>query len=322
MREPVDVFPPERTGARSGGQGPAARSRTGSPVAGSRQHRRGRPPLDPDHRTTRVVLNALDLLETFVDGEPEQGVTAIATRLGLAKNNVFRILATLEARGYVEQDRRTERYRLAPGSLRLGLALLEQVGVARRARPVLDALAADTGESARLGVLRAHAAVYVAAGEPSGTVQVVLPLGMPLPLHATAVGKVLLAHEPAELERLLSGRRPLPAYTPATVVEPAALFAQLREVSASGVAVDDGEYEADVRCVAAPVRDYTRRVIAAVSLSGPATRMTQPRLAETLVPRLRAAALALSQRLGCEGAPSSPRAGTSPRAMHGVADGA
>ncbi len=301
MRGSIDASQ-ERVSARSARRKPAARARTGRPAADPGRRPRARVPLDPDHRTTRVVLNALDLLETFVGGEPEQGVSAIAARLGLAKNNVFRILATLEARGYVEQDRQSERYRLAPGSLRLGLALLEQVGLTRQARPVLDALAAETGEPARLGVLRGHAAVYIAAGEPPrGAVQVVLPLGVPLPLHATAIGKLLLAHEPAELGRLLDGRQPLPAYTPATVVDPSALFARLRELAAAGIAVDEGEYEADVHCVAAPVRDYARRVVAAISLSGPAVRVTRQRLDGELVPRLRAAALTLSRRLGYDG---------------------
>lgn len=262
--------------------------------------RRGRRPLlDPAHRTTRVILNALDLLETFARGEAEQGVSAIAARLGLAKNNVFRILATLEARGYVEQDPRTERYRLAPGSLRLGLSMLEQAGLARRARPVLDALAAETGETARLGVLRAHAAVYVAQSDiPDRAVQVVLPIGVALPLHATAVGKALLAHEPSEMESLLAGNAPLAALTPQTVRDPWALASQLPRIAAGGHAVDDGEYAPEVRCIAMPVRDYARRVIGAISLSGPAARLTDGRLAADLLPRLAAAAGTLSRRLG------------------------
>lgn len=264
-----------------------------------RGRRRRRPLVDPTHRTTRVVLNALDLLETFAHGEAEQGVSAIAARLGLAKNNVFRILATLETRGYVEQDPRTERYRLAPGSLRLGLSMLEQVGLARQARPVLDALAAETGETARLGVLRGHAAVYVAQSDlPERAVQVVLPIGTPLPLHATAVGKVLLAHEPAEAEHLLAARDPLAAYTAVTIRDPRALASRLPAIASCGHALDDGEYAPDVRCVAAPVRDYTRRVVGALSLSGPASRLTDRRLVADLVPRLEKAAGRLSQRLG------------------------
>lgn len=265
----------------------------------ARARSRGRPILDPNHRTTRVVLHALDLLETFGGGEPEQGVSAIAARLGIPKNNVFRILATLETRGYVEQDRRSERYRLAPGSLRLGLAMLEEAGLARQARPVLDALAAGTGETARLGVLRAHAAVYVAQGDlPDRGVQVVLPMGVPLPLHATAVGKALLAHEPSEAEGLVAGRDPLAPYTPRTIRDPQGLAARLRAIASEGHAIDDGEYAAEVRCVAAPVRDYARRVVAAIGLSGPAARLTDARLAADLVPRLTAAAALLSQRLG------------------------
>lgn len=260
---------------------------------------RPRPVLDPTHRTTRVVLNALDLLETFAGGEVEQGVSAIAARLGLAKNNVFRILATLEARGYVEQDRRTERYRLAPGSLRLGLSMLGQVGLARQARPVLDALATETGETSRLAVLRGHAAVYVAQSDlPERSVQVVLPIGSPLPLHATAAGKVLLAHEPAEMETLLTGRDPLASFTTLTIRDPRALAARLPSIASGGHALDDREYAPEVRCIAAPVRDYARRVVGAISLSGPAGRLTDTRLVSDLVPRLTAAAAMLSRRLG------------------------
>jgi DNA-binding IclR family transcriptional regulator len=266
-----------------------------------KEPRRRRSPLDPDHRTTRVVLNALDLLETFADGQVEQGVSAIAARLGLAKNNVFRILATLEARGYVEQDRRTERYRLAPGSLRLGLSMLEQVGLARQARAVLDTLAAETGETARLAVLRGHAAVCVAQSDlPDRSVQVVLPVGTPLPLHATAVGQVLLAYDASELDGLVAPGGLLPPRTPHTVRDPGALRARVARVQSLGFALDDGEYAADVRCVAAPVRDYARRVIGAISVSGPAARIGSARVESELLPRLRESAVALSRRLGHE----------------------
>ncbi len=281
---------------------PSAPDPTAPLDAASRGRRRHRPLLDPNHRTTRVVLNALDLLETFADGEGEQGVSAIAARLGLAKNNVFRILATLEARGYVEQDRRSERYRLAPGSLRLGLSMLEQVGLARQARPVLDTLASETGETARLGVLRGHAAVYVAQSDmPERAVQVVLPVGAALPLHATAVGKVLLAHDPGEMATLLAGRGPLAGYTTLTIRDPRALASRLPAIASGGHALDDGEYAPDVRCLAAPVRDYARRVVGAISLSGPAGRLTDARLAADLVPRLEAATRSLSRCLGYAG---------------------
>lgn len=286
-RVPADPSAPSRA---AGGTPESAR-------APARPRRRS--PSDPDHRTTRVVLNALDLLEAFGGGEPELGVSAIAARLRLPKNTVFRILATLESRGYVGQNARTERYRLAPGSLRLGLAVLERAGLARRAGPVLDAVAAETGESVRLGVLQGHAAVYVAAGHlPSRAVQVVLPIGAALPLHATAVGTVLLAHEPREVAAILAAGARLPARTPLTVVDPAVLLDRLPVIAREGYAVDDGEYAAEVRCVAAPVRDHSRRVVAAISLSGPASRMTPARVERELLPRLSTAALALSERLG------------------------
>ncbi len=244
----------------------------------------------------KAVDHALLLLSCYTD-EEEMGVTELSKKMGLHKNNVFRILATLEFRGYIEQNPRTEGYRLGPKIFELGLIFKYQMGLIKHARPVMKRLRDRFNETVYLGVLRDVYAIYIDNVETTHTVRVVSRVGTQIPSYATAIGKVQLAYlPPDELEELFKDKR-LKQYTPNTITDVDALFAHLEEVARRGYATDNEEFQEDVRCVGAPIRDYTRYVVAALSISAPSFRMPDEKV-EEMAEAVKEAALEVSKSLG------------------------
>lgn len=256
------------------------------------------------------VSRALDILEAFGVGQEELGVTELSRKLKLHKNNVFRLLATLETRGWVEQDRETGHYRLGLKTFEVASVFLHHLGLPQQARPVLEALARDTGETAYLAVLEDMVAVPLDLVETDQPVRVVPYRGRRLPAHATALGKAQLAYRPREDLAELWPPEARVALTARTTTDPARLAAELDRVLEQEVAVEDEEYETGVRGLAAPVRDYARRVVAAVGIVGPAFRLPLDRLDRELAPRVRAAAEQVSWRLGYAAGPAAAGAAT------------
>ena len=244
------------------------------------------------------VSRALDILEAFSIGQEALGVTDLSRKLKLHKNNVFRLLATLETRGYVEQDSESGNYRLGMKTFEVASVFLHHLGLVKQARPVLERLAREAEEAAYLGVLDGPAVVCVDVAETSQPVRVVSHLGRRLPGHATALGKAQLAFRTEdELDQLWKAEEPL-ALTGRTVVGPSRLAEELARVAAQDLALEDEELEAGVRGLAAPVRDYAKRVIGAIGVRGPAFRLPLDRLEGDLAPRVRVAAREVSRRLG------------------------
>ncbi len=257
----------------------------------------------------QTVTNALCLLDAL-RAEDELGVTELSRRLGLHKNNVFRLLATLEERGYVEQTPNGDRYRLSFSCLELGQAFVRSRDLLREAQPVLARLAHDLGETAHLGALRDYQVVHLAGERPDHLLHAGLRIGHRVLPHCSALGKVLLAcaedgvRQTYDREIVAGGA--LPAYTPATITDGVKLQEHLRSVASQGFAVDLEECEAGVCCAAAPVYDGTSRLVAALSVSGPAVRLGPEPLLRKIVPRVVAAAEELSARLGFPVAAGSP----------------
>lgn len=247
----------------------------------------------------QAVSHALDLLEQFHgDDVDELGVTELSKRLKLHKNNVFRLLATLESRGYIEQNKATENYRLGLKSLELGQTFIKKMGLLHQAKPVLEELVEACNETSYVAIFKDGYIVYLDVVETRLTVRVVSRVGTRLPSYCTAAGKVHLAYmSDEELESYLPSQE-LEAYTPHSITDREVLKKDLAKVSEQGYAFDIEELDIGVRCVAAPIRDYTRRIVGALSISGPATRFSDERLEKELVPLVTRAAEELSTRLG------------------------
>ena len=249
----------------------------------------------------KSVVNALDLLEELSSEGRELGVTELSRRLNLHKNNVFRLLATLESRGYVEQNKETENYRLGLKSLELGQNYLRQMSLIKQVRPILEELVSRCNENAGLGVVRQQWVVYLDVVEAKRMVRVACRAGWRLPVYASAIGKVQLAFKSeSEIEKSVNWDE-MRAFTPNTITGREAFLKHLEEVRERGYAVDNEEYEEGVKCVAVPVRDYTRRVVAGISVQAPVFRLPPERIEEEIVPILKEAGVKASQRLGYGG---------------------
>jgi IclR family KDG regulon transcriptional repressor len=242
------------------------------------------------------VSHALDVLEQFTGDPDELGVTELSKRLKLHKNNVFRLLATLEARGYIDQNKVTENYRLGIRCLRLGQRYVGQTGLLRQARPIMTEVVKLSKETAFLAVMNSASVVPLEAVEAEQPVRLVSRLGDLLPLHCTAAGKMLLALADEELFNSLPEH--LIKFTDATITERQALATHLRAVVKQGYALEMGEHTADVHAVAVPVRDYTGTVVGCMTLAGPAYRLPATRIERDLVGLMVKAGADLSARLG------------------------
>lgn len=253
---------------------------------------------DKSEYIIQAVDHALDLLEQFHDDVDELGVTELSKRLKLHKNNVFRLLATLESRGYIEQNKVTENYRLGLKTLELGQTFIRQMGLLRQSRPVLEWLVNQCNETAYVAILKDQSIVYLDVVETDLTVRVVPRVGSRLPAYSTAAGKVQIAWMNDEELDSFFPQRELKAFTPHTITDREVLRKHLKEVIEQGYAVDNEELDIGVRCVGAPIRDYTRRIIGAVSLSGPSMRFTDERLEKELIPLVKKAADEISMKLG------------------------
>lgn len=248
----------------------------------------------------QTVTNALRMLEVF-HTEAEIGVSDLARRLKLHKNNAFRLLATLELAGYVRQCRDSELYCLGPRCVELGQAYARNHDLIEQARPILESLSSTMNETTHLGSLDETEVVHLDGVLPNQLVLTGSRVGERLPAHCTALGKVLLAaagtsamaKDPEAFKR-----RSFTSFTNSTIVDPMKLIEELRNVELRGYAVDLEEFAAGLCCVAAPIRDASSNVIAALSISGPSFRLSESAMHGDAAAAVVAAATQLSSELG------------------------
>jgi len=240
---------------------------------------------------------AFAILDRIAQAEDGIILAELSRMVGLHTSTTFHLVRTLVELEAVRQDRSTKRYYLGRRLYALASSATGEISLVAMATPLLEDLARDSGETTHLALMSGDAVVIVARVPGSGAFQLVEREGGVRPAHSTSVGKVLLASLPDErLESFLQSA-PLTRSTPHTICEPSQLRGEIERVRRSGVAYDDAEFMAEVRCIAAPVRDFTGGVVAAAGLSGPIWRMTLERMSE-LEERVRGTAAELSRQLG------------------------
>jgi IclR family KDG regulon transcriptional repressor len=254
----------------------------------------------------QAVNHCLQLIEALAGNEGSRGITELSGELGLAKSTIYKLLQTLLRRGYAVQDPATGRYRLGLKFLELGGVVQGSLSIRSIAHPHLQALMEATTETVQLGILEGDEAIYADKIDCARTIRMYSRVGRRSPLHCTALGKVLLAHQPETRIREVLGPR-LERYTPKTITTPRALRAELQHVREQGYALDDEEFEEGLRCLAAAARDYTGAVVASLGIAGPAARFEPGRRPE-LIKLLKDAAEAVSRDLGYR-AENTPGAG-------------
>ncbi len=224
--------------------------------------------------TVTAVVRTADVLSFLARTAPKAaGVTEIAKGLGLSKAVVFRILASLQDRGYVEFDAASRRYLLGPSSLALGTAYLERRDTRHSAHDALVTLSARSEETATLSLRTGWQRMYVDQILPPDDIKMVVPIGRLFPLHAGASSKAFLAFLPeAERERFFAEHKQLPALTDRTVTDARELRAELEEIRELGYASSRGERQQGAASVAAPILDSSGAPAAVISVCGPIER--------------------------------------------------
>lgn len=261
---------------------------------------------DPTARTTKrspdsaggvqSVDRAITVLEILAR-EGSAGVSEVAAEIGVHKSTAFRLLAALEERDLVEQNTERGKYQLAFGILRLASSIPGRLDLVRQAQPLLDELSAEIGETINIAVVREHYAVNVLQTMGTAAVASQNWVGKLTPLHATASGKILLAHMPEEQLDAILREAGMPELTPHTITKRTTLDKQLAQVLEDGFATAYEELETGLNASAVPIRDHTGAVVAALSASGPAFRLDDTELKRTSE-TLRETGTRISHRIG------------------------
>jgi IclR family KDG regulon transcriptional repressor len=247
-----------------------------------------------------TVRNAARLLKVFRSRETDLGVSELSRRLGLGKSTVHRMLTTLVAEGLIEQNPRTGGYRLGIVMFELGQAVRVHMDLHAAVGQVLAELRTQTGESSQVGVLDGHEVVYVDRMESAHSLRLFTDTGRRVPVHCTSSGKVLLAYLPEARRQAVLREAPLDALTPHTITSRDLLAAELERVRRRGWSEAVNEREIGIASIAAPIRDVSGEVVAAISIGVPLARCTVMAL-RRLAPVIMEAAEAASRRLGWSG---------------------
>lgn len=265
-----------------------ARSRTPAPPK--------RSAADKSAGHTQALSRGLAVLEAIAATDAGATLTTLAAQLELPAPTAHRLLATLEASGYVQAGPNGE-WRIGVRAFRVGSAFLAHRNLVVQAFAHLSELMDRAGETANLAVIESGQAVFVEQVQCRELMRMSAKLGARAPMHASGVGKAMLAAMDRRSAAALLDKRELVRYTSQTITTAVALAKELAATRARGYAIDDEEHAAGLRCVAAAVLDENGRPWAAVSLAGPTTRMTAERL-PTLGTLVRATARDLTAALG------------------------
>ncbi len=244
-----------------------------------------------------VVTKVLRILETLQESTTGLQLKDIALRTGINKSTAYRFLAHLEGEGYLFRDEGGA-YIVGPKLARLGSGVAYHATLRSVSRPVMQRLWVTTTETVNLGVLSGLDVLYLDVLESSHSFRLVSQIGSRRPLHCTALGKAMLAFlGESERESALASLR-LEKFAPRTITSIAGLRRELKKVTQQGFAVDDEEAGAGSRCVGAPIFDQSGNVAAAISVSGPITRIDRTKLLQ-ISTAVREGAQIVSRNLGC-----------------------
>ena len=244
---------------------------------------------------------AFAILEEVARHRDGIGLAELSKKVGLHNSTAFHLAKTMVSLGYIRQEKDSKRYRVGRPLFALAASSLDEIEMVNLATPILEDLARATGESSHFAVRMGDAVVVIARTSGPGAFQLADRVGVVRPAHCTALGKVILAAlRPDQLERFLE-RLDLKPSTERSITEIPALKREIDEVRRAGIAFDDGEFNAEVRCVAVPVKDFTGQTIGALGISGPVWRLSIQAL-QSRARLVQSAADQLSAEFGANGA--------------------
>jgi IclR family transcriptional regulator, KDG regulon repressor len=229
---------------------------------------------DVDASCSRTVMRALAVLDCLAENRTPLSVLQVSQAIGVSRSTAYRLLRTLQTAGYVcDSASAPDKFQFGPKVLRLATVFIDSLGLRDVARPHLIKLRDLSGETVHLVIPHAGDVVYIDKVETLLSVRMHSVVGGISPMYCTAVGKAILAFLPgSEVDAIV--QRGLPRRTPNTIVDAQALKEHLAQVRAQGFAIDEIENEDGIRCVGAPVCNHLGLPIAAISISGPAYRLS------------------------------------------------
>lgn len=261
--------------------------------------RKGRPKSfydKPAQTTIQALDRAIDVLDTLAR-HSGLTLTQIADNLDQSPATMHRVLSTLAARDVVELDTQTQTWHIGAMTFRLGSAFLRRSGIVERSRPMMRNLMEKTGETSNLGIEMDGKVMFVSQVETHETIRAFFPPGTLSPMHASGIGKALLAHYPGDKLRQFLGHHALEGFTEQSITSDAALQEDLALSRQRGWAFDNEEKTNGMRCVAAPILNMFSEAVAGISVSGPTHRLPLDRI-EGIGTLVHDAAQSISRSLG------------------------
>lgn len=221
---------------------------------------------EKERYSANSLVRGLEILKLFNEDRPTLSLVEISKELDVSRTVPFRLLYTLQTLGYLHQDESTKRYNLTPKVLELGFAYLSTLKLPEIAQPYLETLRNETGASCHLSILDGHEVVYVGSAPVRGVSAINVNIGLRLPAHATANGKLLLAYQPEEkLNQMLYGSQ-LKPYTERTQTDLVDFQQELKSIHQQGYSITRGEFHHGIQSVAAPIFDRSGNVMAAINV--------------------------------------------------------
>jgi len=260
---------------------------------------RGRPPAalkSPEAALVQSLDRALNLIE-IVSQSDGIALTTLAQRADMPPSTVHRLLMTLAAHGFVEMHEQDQRWSIGVEAFRAGMAFQRRNNAVTLGRPVMQELMELSGETANIGIFEGDEVVFVTQVESYDPIRAFFRAGERRSAHASGIGKVLLAHLPRETVEKVIRNKGLPAFTENTITDPQRLFAELEAIRQRGYAIDNQERNVGMRCIAAAIFNEFGEVVAGVSVSGPAVRLSDERI-DRLGPEVRRAAAKITGLIG------------------------
>lgn len=266
------------------------------------EHRsRGRPKRFDGDESQNIIQSldrAIDVLEVLAH-RGAMTLSQVASTLEQSPATIYRVLSTFRLRGMAEVNPASQEWSVGAEAFRIGSAFLRRSNVITRAMPIMQQLRDETGETSNLGIEREDNVVFIAQVETHESIRAFFPPGTQAPMHASGIGKALLAMLPEkQLARYLANA-PLPPFTDKTICTPERLVEELARIRNNGFSFDDEEKAIGMRCIAAPIVNFHGDAVAGVSISGPSHRLPQADV-ERIGRLVRAAGDQISASLGAE----------------------
>lgn len=253
-----------------------------------------------ENRTNQAYLlssvkNALRILNSFSLDEPEKKVTELATSLGIGKSTVSRLLATLASESFVQKDPETQKYRLGLSILHLNTVVISNLEIYRESLPILQKLVSNIEETAHIAVMEETDVVYLNRVECNHPVQILSYVGRRNPVQFTSSGKVILAYQDKKVINDFI-EKGLQKYSANAITNPVDFLDTLKTIKEQGYAISIEEILEGVASIAVPIRDYTGKVVYAVTVIGPVHRLNPYNI--TIINKIKNAAAEISESLG------------------------